>query len=539
MTKADIKKSLEILREDYKNKLPDKINQINEMWQNLLDNPNLDNVTLFHFKIHNLHGASGTYGFTQLSEHAKSIENLIKPLLDKPDQINQISTQVTDLLKSLSSQIDREDKNFHIFESVDIEGSVSVNRSIYLLDDDLNWGRDLSTKIAAFSYQMQKFENVDLFIEHLTKQNPGVLIINIKLVDEKLHEYLIALKEKTETKIHIAFISNSGEFSLRLKAVRMGGEAFFIKPFSTDDLIKKIEHLIKPTNESYRILIIDDDAEVADYYATILEQANMKTSVINKSRDIDLVLHEFQPDLILTDIYMPDCNGLELAAIIRQQSLYLSTPIIYLSSEDDELKQISAMKLGADGFITKSTNPILLVMLIRNRIERYKQLVSLMVSDNLTGLYNRSFILDQLTIEFKKSLQLHNPLSIALIDIDRFKKVNDNYGHQAGDQVLKSLGLMIKNRLHANDLVGRFDSEKFLVVMPNTTADSAKSVIDELRQQFLKLNYSWDQQIFNATFSAGIASFPEFHTTSDLLQATTESLEKAKNAGRNRVEVSR
>jgi len=532
---SDIATKLAKLREDYKNKLPDKIGEIISIWKNLIGQSNSETLALFHRKVHSLHGTADTFGFMELGKTATRLELLAKSLIESPDLITKYTDQIDQLLNELKTLATSVDVQSQIVQKVEVPLDQAM--MIYLLDDDNAWENNLASQMTTFGYQIQRFDDIDLFVEQLAKQFPAILIININLVNDQLQNMLLAKNEKSDSKIPIIFISTSGEFSLRLKAVRLGSEAYFIKPFLVDELISQIDYLLKSDVEFYRILIVDDEIDVANYNSAILEQANMKTCIITKSSEIDRALHEFNPDLILIDLIMPDCNGVELATIIRQQSIFQSIPIIYLSSEDDQLKQLNAMKLGADDFLIKSTKSNYLIMTIRNRVERYKKIRSLMVRDNLTGLYNHPFILNQLEIELKESLQLHNPLSIALIDLDKFKSINDTYGHQAGDHVFRSLGLMLRKRLRPNDLVGRYGSEKFLVILPNTSLESAKSMIDELRKQFVTLNYSWDQQIFNASFSAGIAAFPDFHTTSELIEAAEESTSKSKKSGRNRVEV--
>lgn len=536
MTKSSqFEQTLSKLREDYKNKLPDKIKEINDIWKELLQNTNPDVLSSLHLKIHSLHGNSATFGYSELSKTAGDIEVIVKSIVENPSLLPIKENEIADLLSQLGSHILPEEKETHVVMKMNT--FESKERIIYLFDDDSSWGNDLIEKMTTFGYEILKFDEVEELINQFKNKPPAVAIININLVNNPLHAFLTTNNEKSDAKIPIIFVSTYGEFSLRLKAVRLGGEGYFVKPFSIDDFIDHVDHLVQLDVEPYHILIVDDENEVAQYYSAILQEANMKTCIINKSKEIDRALHEFNPDLILIDLFMPDCNGLELAAIIRQQSMYESTPIIYLSAEEDKLKQLNAMKLGADGFVTKSTNPEYLIMTIRNRVERYKKIRSLMVRDNLTGLYNHSFILNQLDIELKESTQLHNPLSIAIIDLDRFKNINDTYGHQAGDHVLRNLGLMIKKRLHVNDIVGRYNGENFLVILPNISSSSAKETIDALRKQFMTLNYVWNQQIFNASFSAGIASFPDFHTAAELLQAANESLAKSKKLGRNCVEV--
>lgn len=532
----ELEKKLASLRQDYRNKLPEKIDEISTIWKSIKKQADTETMTLFHRKAHSLHGSANTYGYTDIGKVGANLENIARSILDNPQLITENSVTIDKLLDELKILAASEDNQPQEIQKV--EAATDLAKVVYLLDNDTSWEINFASQITTFGYEILRFNEVKLLIDQLKKQKPTILIININLVDEQLQNLLIDKnRQLDDSKIPIIFISTSGEFDLRLKAVRLGGKGYFIKPFLIEDLVSQIDFLLQIDIEPSRILIVDDEIDVASYNAAILEQAKMKTSIITKANEIDRALHEFNPDLILIDILMPDCNGLELATIIRQQAIFQSTPIIYLSAEEDQEKQLNAMELGADDFLTKSTPSKYLIMTIRNRVARYKKLRSLTVRDNLTGLYNYSFMLKQLEIELKESMQLHNPLSVALIDLDKFKNINETYSHQAGDHVLKSLGLMISKRLHANDIVGRYGGENFLVILPNTTLEAAKTLIDDLRKQFLTINYSWNEQIFNASFSAGIASFPDFHTGDELLEAARESITKSKKLGRNRVEA--
>lgn len=527
----DIDDKLAKLAEEFKKKLPSRIDELKQVWQNVLEEPSESSLDFFHLKAHSLQGTAKTYGYQELGKKAGDLEKIIKSILGHPELIQKNKEPINQILNELSNLIIEKEKP--PVQKIEEKPAISAKNVIYLLDDIQNWEQNLASEINKFGYKATRFTDVDQFLDQTKAVPPAVLIININKLDNILEQALLKLNNT----LPIIFLATSGEFELRLKAVRLGGEGFFIKPYVVEELINQIDSLIKLENEANRILIVDDDIDVAQYNATLLNQANMKTCIITRSDEIDRVLHEFNPELILIDLNMPDCNGLELAKIIRQQSMYESVPIVYLSVEEDKLKQLHAMSSGADDFIIKSSNPDYLLLTVKNKIDRYKKLQSLMVRDSLTGLYNHSFILKQLDVELKESMLFHNPLSIALIDLDRFRNINDTYGHQAGDHVLRSLGLMLPKRLHENDIIGRFEGEKFLVILPNTTKEAAKTLIDDLRKQFVSVNYTWDQQIFNASFSAGIASFPDHYTSAELIEAAQESLEKSKKTGRNRVEV--
>lgn len=193
-----------------------------------------------------------------------------------------------------------------------------------------------------------------------------------------------------------------------------------------------------PINEAYRILILDDSQSLAEFYSLILKQADMITRAITKPLDLLKELETFQPDLILMDIYMPECSGLELAMLLRKDRRYTKIPIIFLSTEDDKNKKLAAISLGGDDFLTKPVSPQDLVSAVRSRSNRASILNYYMTTDSLTGLLNHSSVLNRLNIEISRATQQKSSLSFVMIDIDNFKLINDTYGHPFGDAVIKT-----------------------------------------------------------------------------------------------------
>jgi diguanylate cyclase (GGDEF)-like protein len=261
----------------------------------------------------------------------------------------------------------------------------------------------------------------------------------------------------------------------------------------------------------------------------------MAVKVVNNPMKVMESLREFSPDLILMDIYMPECNGMELAGVVRQLEAFVSIPIVYLSAEKDMDKQLSAMSLGGDDFLTKPIKPEHLVSSVTSRIQRSRLLRSFMVRDSLTGLLNHTAIKDQLEREVGRAKREKMPLTYAMVDIDHFKQVNDTYGHPVGDRVIKSLSRLLKQRLRETDVVGRYGGEEFAVIMSNTDSHAAFKVMDELREAFSRLKHLVEGNEFSATFSCGIADVALFGDAIKLGDSADKALYEAKHAGRNRV----
>jgi diguanylate cyclase (GGDEF)-like protein len=240
---------------------------------------------------------------------------------------------------------------------------------------------------------------------------------------------------------------------------------------------------------------------------------------------------------------MPGCTGLELAAVIRQQEAYVSVPIVYLSAETDVDKQLAAMRLGGDSFLSKPIRREHLISAVRGRVERLRVLRSFMVRDSLTGLLNHTVIKEQLALEVARTARVNSEgrgmeLCFALVDIDHFKLVNDTYGHPTGDRVIKSISRLLQQRLRKSDMVGRYGGEEFAIILPNTGKAGALELLDELRRGFSQVRHQSEGREFYVTFSAGIAQFSlQLANANQLCNAADRALYEAKARGRNCVAI--
>jgi diguanylate cyclase (GGDEF)-like protein len=196
---------------------------------------------------------------------------------------------------------------------------------------------------------------------------------------------------------------------------------------------------------------------------------------------------------------------------------------------------MSALLKAGDDFVTKPISDNALVAAVFARAQRARLLSNALSRDSLTGLLKHADIKEQVAIELERALRSGNQASVVMLDIDHFKKVNDSYGHPAGDNVIRALANLLRQRLRRVDSLGRYGGEEFLAVLPECPPDQAQRIIDEIRQRFADLRFIVEGTEFAVTLSAGIACTDAESSASELLERADRALYAAKEAGRDRV----
>jgi diguanylate cyclase (GGDEF)-like protein len=259
----------------------------------------------------------------------------------------------------------------------------------------------------------------------------------------------------------------------------------------------------------------------------------MEVMLVHEPMEIMQALLDFNPELILMDVYMPGCTGLELAKVIRQNISYLNLPIVFLSSETDQEQQYAALRMGGDDFLVKPIQDDHLISSVITRVQRSRKLASAITRDSLTGLINHAKIREQLELEVLRAERQGSTLSFAMIDLDHFKNINDSYGHVVGDHVIREISRELKQQLRRTDIIGRYGGEEFAVILPDTAEKAAEYALDKIREEFAKKSHIFGDDSFSVSFSCGISGFPNHKRAEDIVTRADEALYKAKEKGRN------
>jgi diguanylate cyclase (GGDEF)-like protein len=321
-----------------------------------------------------------------------------------------------------------------------------------------------------------------------------------------------------------------------MTSVRSGADAFFQIPVDINRLVDRIESFVNlDLVAPIKALLLDSDSLESEFHSFILKESGMETTCISDPEKSIQTIIETSPDIIIMDYYIGLHKAAELAALIRQQDAFLSIPILFVAGESREDLEIEALLLGGDDVISKPVSAQELVIAVRSKALRSRQIRYYMERDSLTGLLNHTNLKEALSREIMRAKRDRTELCFVMIDIDHFKSVNDIYGHLTGDKVLKSLSYLLQERLRQTDIIGRYGGEEFGIILPKTSASDASLIINKLRGGFSRLKQTGSDTTFNVTFSAGIAVYPILNDAATVAQCADKALYEAKELGRNQV----
>ena len=304
----------------------------------------------------------------------------------------------------------------------------------------------------------------------------------------------------------------------------------------------------------YRILVVDDHEDNIELLRARLEARGY---IVDSAADGQAALDQVDkqtPDLILLDVMMPKLDGIEVVRRLKSNGALPFIPVIMQTALDSTENKVEGLDAGADDYITKPinfaelearVNSLLRIKKLQNDLaEREKQLSELndklreiSLTDGLTKVDNRRSLEERLHEMWEHSLRLHEPIAIVMCDIDKFKSVNDNYGHQAGDAVLQQFARLLKDEAREIDRVGRYGGEDFLLILPGTVLDAAVTFAERLREKVESNTFSYPGGTLRRTMSCGVGAspHPRVKDQEGLLRAADDALYVAKETGRNRV----
>ncbi len=285
------------------------------------------------------------------------------------------------------------------------------------------------------------------------------------------------------------------------------------------------------------IQVIDDDISMLILLKDTLEEMGWIVVAHTDAEVGKELFYELQPDCLIIDVNLPGTNGFQLLEDLYHHLEKMFIPTIMISIENDRETRIKAIESGADDFIEKPLDLEEFVMRVKRQLNRKKLFDQSVMIDELTQVYNRRFLNDSLQRSLVDIERSSTYFTVAVLDLDYFKKVNDTFGHIVGDKVLLTFAQFLKEHIRGTDSVFRYGGEEFVILFPRTNDTDVKSVLTRLLEKFFNTPFTENGKTFYVSFSAGVFMvLDEKMDSKTVIKTADQALYLAKENGRARVE---
>jgi len=445
--------------------------------------------------------------------------------------------------------------------------------TILVVDDDERIQRVLVARLkdAGFATQTANDGEAALVTCRDKTTRPDLVILDVMMPGKDGFQVCHEIKESRETRsIPVLLLTALDGDDERARGAQAGADDFLTKPFNAQDLLERVrtllgirrleqlaehmatvEQIVDPNRPAARVggatilLIEDEDAQRQLYQTWLADEGHLVREASSLAQAHELLAHN-DYDLVLSDVMLPDGDGRDFVKQIRVRPELADVPIIILTALSQTDQKLAGFNAGADDYLVKPFDMAEFKARVEVQLRRRATMARLTerlratawraVTDSLTGMYGRSFFDAHLKQQLALARRYQRPLSILMIDIDHFKKVNDALGHLAGDEIIRKVGDRLRKRLRLSDVLCRYGGEEFAVILPEITLSGAKYTAEELRELVCCEPFVVMGQPVNITISVGVAS-ARGGSSEALVQAADRALYRAKALGRNRAEV--
>lgn len=303
------------------------------------------------------------------------------------------------------------------------------------------------------------------------------------------------------------------------------------------------------------ILIVDDNSKNLQVLADILRNRNYRVALAKDGFKALKFIDKRKPDLILLDVMMPEIDGFETCRRLSADPRTEDIPIIFISALTDTLDKVKGFEAGGVDYITKPFQKEEVLARVKTHLElkrsreelkiayeklqkAYEELETAAKTDSLTRLSNRRDIIEKMKYEITKSDRNSQPFAIILSDIDDFKQINDEYGHDCGDYVLVRVSEIIRMKIRRQDTVARWGGEEFLFLLPETNLKGGLVVAEMIKETIAQNRFEYDGHVLKVTMTYGISEFIRNEDIDNCIKKADEALYRGKNSGKNCVVAS-
>jgi diguanylate cyclase (GGDEF)-like protein len=474
-----------------------------------------------------LASAVGAFGFWNASALAREVESLL-------EDSSPITSADVSRLSSLTSQLRRELEDRATIARAVRAASRLPSARVLVIGDDADFRDRLAVDSRSLGIEIIGAETAAAARARLAGPVDAVLL---DLALDGLGTEFLARLKTDHPDIPVIVLSNGERLDDRLESARLGARGFLQKPVRSTQAVDVLRELTAlSAHEPPTIVAVHGDAAQLAELERDLEPIGGRVIAISDPRSILPVLAETSPDLLILDADMRQLDALELCQALRNDPRWAAVAVLFLTSSTEPERVNRMFECGADDFVTKPVVGPELVGRVRNRLERTRMLRLAANVDSLTGVATRRRGAQTLERFFKLASRQGQPISLAVVDLDQFKQVNDQYGHLVGDSVLRRAATILADRFRGEDIVARWGGEEFVVGMYSITCAAATRRLEQALEKLRAERFETSRGEFSVSFSAGIAEFPrDGEDWMTVFRVADEALARAKGEGRGRV----
>ncbi|MGE3525884.1 MAG: diguanylate cyclase, partial [Gemmatimonadales bacterium] len=466
-------------------------------------------------RFHRLAGSGGSYGFPEVSEIAREAERFLKS--DPPPGPSDAAF-VDDAVARLAAAFNR-------------AGARITGPSAALPTTDFAWRATVVTEAGPLREQIREALQGSGFEVAATEpahDSPDVPLsetpdlVVIAGTENGLDPYAMAAAWSGSRTIRprgIVLVDTTGRVD-RIRAVASGIDTVLPADRISQELSNYAKTLARIGVPPSSVLLVSERQSIADEVTGWLEAANIRITCCDEAMQARDILARDLPDLVLLDTGLTAVDAFTLARLMRQDQRFSLLPMIFLANERNVKDQIEALRAGADHFLSRPLERELLIQLVVNRAERGRRIREMVHRDGLTGLLNHATLMAELEHAVEYARRHREGFSFLMIDVDHFKRINDTYGHLAGDQVLVHLARVFQGAVRASDIIGRYGGEEFGMILPRSGREGAVVLGTKLRESLIdRPAMTREGAVIPVRVSIGVACYPEDATTAGGLAA--------------------
>lgn len=372
---------------------------------------------------------------------------------------------------------------------------------------------ELDLRLESEGWQIELLDDADQ-LRHRLKSGASLVIVDpahLGTIDGVGHAVRDA-RAHGATRLPLMVLSDDGNVGARLRAMRAGADSFIGLPAPASDVVARIRELLDAEGESpYRVLIIEDDRSQALFAESILKKSGMSTCVVMDPLAALAALETFEPELILMDLYMPNCDGMELTTLIREREQFAATPIVFLSGEHDADKRFDALSAGGDDYLEKPIRPKYLISAVTNRVRRSRQLNRKVRARNprdaASGLYERGYTLARIGEALGTDEQHTNLGGVLFVIIDGAQAIRERIGLSAFDTLMLQAGTLLGASVAATDHAARYGDTSFVIHSPGRPEQELVRFGEDLRALFAGHVFEVGDKSLSLAITVGVAPF--------------------------------